>query len=90
MSARREIEHVDRWLEQRPGAGVLAQASVACPDCDAPVAPPPGACAAALAVTCPYCARAGALREFLSFAAPLRPARVVVRVVTPAAAAAPP
>lgn len=86
---RREIEHVDRWLEQRPGAGLLARASMACPGCDAPVAPPAGASPPTTSVACPYCRRAGRLREFLSFAAPVRPARVVVRVVAHASPAAP-
>jgi hypothetical protein len=33
------------------------------------------------AIACPVCDRAGAVRDFLSLAAPSRPARVEVRVV---------
>jgi hypothetical protein len=56
------------------GAGTLA-----CPACDAPVAIA-GVRRAHDALSCPYCGRAGALREFLSLAAPARPARVEIRV----------
>jgi hypothetical protein len=56
------------------GAGTLA-----CPDCDAPVAIE-GVRRAHELLSCPFCARAGALREFLSLSAPARPARVEVRV----------
>jgi hypothetical protein len=35
----------------------------------------------AQAVGCPYCGHAAAVRDFLSLAAPARPARVAVRVV---------
>ena len=60
-------------------SSVLCAATLACPACDAPVAPDrPLAPADPLA--CPYCARTGAVREFLSLDPPLRPARVVVRV----------
>jgi hypothetical protein len=38
-------------------------------------------------LACPYCGRDGVVRDFLSLAAPSRPARVVVRVVLPAARA---
>ncbi len=63
---------------------ILAAGTLACPACDAPVAPPappdpPLTPAAAL--TCPVCAHAGAVRDFLSLATPTRPARVEVRVV---------
>jgi hypothetical protein len=61
----------------------LAVGTLACPACDAPVALAAGAWAPADALACPYCAHAGALRDFLSLAAPSRPARVEVRVVTP-------
>lgn len=60
---------------------VLATGTLACPDCDAPVAPetPVGP---ADPLSCPYCGRAGAVRDFLSLAAPTRPTRVVVKVRT--------
>jgi hypothetical protein len=61
---------------RRLGTGTLA-----CPVCDLPVAPPPGASAPADPLACPYCGHRAAVRDFLSLAAPSRPARVVVRVV---------
>jgi uncharacterized paraquat-inducible protein A len=67
----------------------LGEGTLACPECDAPVALPdrrPVTPADALA--CPFCGHAAAVRHFLSLAAPLRPARVVVRVVLPAAPSA--
>jgi hypothetical protein len=68
--------------ERRTQSSRLADGTLACPRCDAPVAlDRPLAPSAALA--CPFCGHAGALREFLSLAAPSRPARVVVRVLTP-------
>jgi hypothetical protein len=59
------------WL----GAGTLA-----CPRCDAPVALAPGPASPAAALGCPFCLHSGALRDFLSLAGPVRPARVDVRV----------
>jgi hypothetical protein len=65
----------------------LATGTLACPRCDAPVA-----LAAPLApadpLGCPFCLHAGAVRDFLSLAAPTRPARVAVRVVQPVRRAA--
>ena len=59
----------------RLGGGTLA-----CPRCDAPVAIA-GPVAPAHPLACPYCAHAGPVRDFLSLAAPARPARVQVVVV---------
>ena len=59
---------------------VLATGTLACPRCDAPVMPA-GPVAPADALACPYCAHAGAVRDFLSLAPPARPARVEVRIV---------
>lgn len=69
-----EVRHAER-------SSVVATGSIACPACDAPVAlagpQPPAA-----PLRCPFCAHEGRVREFLSLAAPARPARVVVRLVT--------
>lgn len=62
---------------------VLAEGTLACPGCDAPVAPD-GPLSPGDPISCPVCARAGRVRDFLSLEAPTRPARVVVRVTTPA------
>ena len=59
---------------------VLATGTLACPRCDAPVAPA-GPVRPADAIGCPYCGHGAAVRDFLSLAAPARPARVEVRVV---------
>jgi hypothetical protein len=58
----------------------LAFGTLACPACDAPVSPAPGASSPTTPLACPFCHHAGPLREFLSLAAPTRPARVEVRV----------
>lgn len=75
VGGRLEIHHERRTRSTRLGTGTLA-----CPDCDAPVAIA-GPMSPAAALVCPYCGHGGALRDFLSLAAPSRPARVVVRVV---------
>jgi hypothetical protein len=62
-------------------AGVLAAGTLACPACDAPVAPGPDPLSPAQWVGCPFCSHAGAVREFLTLGEPTRPARVTVRVV---------
>lgn len=61
-------------------AATLAVGTLACPGCDAPVAPPEGRSAPTRPLACPFCARSGPLREFLTLGEPTRPARVVVRV----------
>lgn len=72
--------HVLVEEERRTATSLLAEGTIACPSCDAPVAPV--ARASVLApMTCPYCAHAGLVKDFLSLAAPARPARVDVRVV---------
>lgn len=58
----------------------LATGTLACPACDAPVAPDRPLTPADRLV-CPYCAHRGPVRDFLSLAAPSRPARVELHVV---------
>lgn len=68
--------------ERRTGRSTrLATGTLACPDCDAPVALAGRRLAPSAALECPYCGHSGALRDFLSLAVPVRPARVEVRVV---------
>jgi hypothetical protein len=57
----------------------LGVGTLACPQCDAPVAPV-GRLTPAARLACPYCLHHGPARSFLSLAAPSRPARVVVTV----------
>jgi hypothetical protein len=66
---------------RRVTTGRFATGTLACPHCDAPVALPPGPVGVSAALGCPYCHHTGAVRDFLSLAAPSRPARVAVRVV---------
>ena len=68
--------------ELRPArsSSELAVATMACPECDAPVAPA-GRVRPADPATCPFCGTGGAVRDFLTLEDPARPARVVVRVV---------
>jgi len=73
------MEHVDLDVRiQR--AGTLGIGTLACPECDAPVFIA-GRRRPDDPLSCGYCGRDGALREFLSLAAPSRPTRVEVRVV---------
>ena len=59
----------------------LATGTLACPACDAPVAPV-RTMAPSDPLDCGFCSHAGSVRDFLSLAPPSRPARVVVRVVS--------
>lgn len=58
----------------------LADGTLACPECDAPVLPGPAAMSPRDPFSCGFCRHAGVLRDFLSLAAPNRPTRVAVRV----------
>jgi hypothetical protein len=71
------------------GSGRLGIGTLACALCDAPVALAAGRVSPGAALACPFCGHAGAVRDFLSLAAPSRPARVVVHVGRRAALAAP-
>jgi hypothetical protein len=61
-------------------SSILASGTLACPECDAPIAPPPSGLSPADALGCGFCRHSGAVRDFLSLEPPTRPARVVVRV----------
>jgi hypothetical protein len=66
--------------EHRLRSQVLASGTLACPRCDAPVAPGPRPLSPAAPLHCPFCYHGGAVRDFLSLAAPSRPARVEIRI----------
>jgi hypothetical protein len=68
-----------REVRYRGRSNHLAVGTLACPRCDAPVAPTRPLSPSDL-IACPYCAHTEAVRAFLSLAPPTRPARVVVRV----------
>jgi DNA-directed RNA polymerase subunit RPC12/RpoP len=59
----------------------VASGTLACPRCDAPVAIGAASLAPSDPLGCPYCGHAGAVRDFLSLAAPTRPTRVEVHIV---------
>jgi hypothetical protein len=61
-------------------SSVLAVGTLACPECDAPIAPPRSGLSPADPLGCGFCEHSAAVRDFLSLAPPVRPARVVVRV----------
>lgn len=73
----------EAWRRAQPGR--LATGTLACPACDAPVAPGPVPLIPGGRLRCPVCDHSGRVREFLSLIAPARAARVVVRVIGSAA-----
>ena len=87
------LEHVEEHHEERGARRLsLGPATLACPACDAPVALAGERVAPGDALDCPFCAHGAAVRDFLSFGTPTRPARVQVwaRItVAPGAAARP-
>ena len=60
--------------------GIVAVGTLACPECDAPVALGEERVTPSDRLNCPFCAHHGAARDFLSLATPTRPARVAVRI----------
>jgi hypothetical protein len=79
-----DMHHEERRLGH---SGRLATGTLACPHCDAPVALA-GPARPSDRLGCPYCRHVGALRDFLSLAAPSRPARVAVTLRFPVSASA--
>jgi hypothetical protein len=78
------IGRVSGMHEERRSAGRarrLARGTLACPRCDAPVAPAAGATPLTDELDCPFCRHAAPARDFVSLAAPSRPARVDIMVV---------
>jgi hypothetical protein len=69
-------------IEQRRSTRTdrLAEATIACACCDIPVAIGPEPLAITDELTCPFCARRGTVRDFLTLGAPTRPTRVVLRI----------
>ena len=68
--------------EERPASHStwLADGTLACPRCDAPVAPAQRVLSPAGPMDCGYCRYDGAVRDFLSLSAPTRPTRVAVHL----------
>lgn len=59
----------------------MAGGTLACPHCDAPVAPAEPVLRPAQPLGCSFCRYEGAVRDFLSLTAPTRPTRVAVHVL---------
>jgi hypothetical protein len=66
-------------------SNVLCAATLACARCDAPIATGGRALTISERLSCPFCDHSGPVRDFLSLAAPTRPARVVVTLSVPVA-----
>jgi hypothetical protein len=62
---------------------VLGVGTLACDRCDAPIAVGDRPLLLSDQLTCPFCRRQAAARDFLSLRRPTRPARVFVRVTVP-------
>src|SRR3954469_18222037 len=74
--------------EQRVApTGIVAVGTLACPQCDAPVALGDSRVKPTDALLCPFCAHHARARDFLSLRTPTRPARVAVRITLRAPAA---
>ncbi len=71
----------EQELRRSVRSSILGAGTLACPQCDAPVALARAHVSPADPLGCPFCDHAGSVRDFLSLDAPSRPARVVVRVV---------
>ncbi|HWI06164.1 MAG TPA: hypothetical protein VNT54_01455 [Solirubrobacteraceae bacterium] len=70
--------HEDRHASR---AWRLTGGTLACPRCDAPVSLRGRALPLTHALHCPFCRHGGVLRDFLSLAAPSRPAHVAIRML---------
>ena len=77
------IDRAGMHEERRADRSVLANGTLACPACDAPVALP-GPLSPIAPLSCPLCAHTGVVRDFLSLEAPTRPAHVEVVMRAPA------
>jgi hypothetical protein len=72
-----KVVHEERRVAQ---STIVAVGTLACPECDAPVALGERRIAPPDPLACPFCDHRSAARDFLSLRAPTRPARVAVRV----------
>jgi hypothetical protein len=71
-------------IRQDVRVGHMGLGTIACPQCDGPVALGPGSVSPAAPLECPFCGHVGRVRDFLTLATPghpPRPARVQLRVV---------
>jgi hypothetical protein len=78
MPSDERIVHVERRIV---AGGIVAHGTLACPECDAPVALAGERVTPRDVLACPFCDHHGLARDFLSLSTPGRPARVVVRIL---------
>src|SRR3954452_16823171 len=71
------IVHEERRIAP---TGIVAVGTLACPQCDAPVALGDQRVKPTHTLHCPFCAHHSKARDFLSLKPPPRPARVAVRI----------
>ncbi len=76
--AREHAEERRTVRSTRVGTGTLA-----CPQCDAPLAIGPEPLRLSHLLGCPFCDHAGPVRDFLSLEPPTRPTRVTIHVRAP-------
>jgi hypothetical protein len=74
----RRLTAVHEAKRRSTDARQVGVGTLACARCDAPVALAAGPHSPGQPLSCPFCAHHAPLREFLSLAAPARPARVVI------------
>ena len=72
-----EVSHEEHRVTR---TGVVAIGTLACPQCDAPIAIGDDRVSPRDLLMCPFCAHGGPARDFLSLEPPVRPTRVAVRV----------
>lgn len=77
QNSRERVVHQERRIAR---SSIVAVGTLACPSCDAPVALGDARVTPADPLHCPFCAHRGPARDFLSLRAPVRPARVAVRI----------
>jgi hypothetical protein len=75
------VVHEERRVAR---SGIVAYGTLACPQCDAPVAIGEDRVTPRDPLACPFCAHGAPARDFLSLKRPTRPTRVAVRLTMPA------
>jgi hypothetical protein len=75
-----EVSHEEHRASR---TGIVALGTLACPQCDAPVALGESRVKPRDRLACPFCDHHGAARDFLSLEPPVRPMRVAVRITMP-------
>ena len=72
-----EVSHEEHRATR---TGIVAVGTLACPECDAPVALGESRVSPRDRLGCPFCDHHAPARDFLSLEPPVRPTRVAVRI----------